>query len=171
MLLGGFVQRDIRPPKSSKSDDRYALFLAGVSTIPWAGAILAEALKRRWPSRFEKAHKAWLSEITTQSNQSARDLSTIRKIEEGSNANGHYRRFGDGVLEVEAQVCIDLDNGTALSVAFPAAFSRAPIVQTFDESHGLKPTKVTPNGFTFTLKNGVYRDTIIFRYRAFGRWH
>ena len=159
----------IKPPKHTKSDDIYVLFFVVISMIPWAGSILAEALKRRWPSKFEKAEARWRMDITAQGNRTAQEFQKHRSIEEGVNANGSWRRTGDGMQEIEATVEIAHEYGDSISTTFPAAFAKPPIIQTFDESHPMKVAKVTSYGASYRLVDCAYRETITFRYRGIGR--
>ncbi|MBN7807082.1 hypothetical protein JZX86_17150 [Agrobacterium rosae] len=165
------LHNEINPPKPCKSDDLYAVFFAAVSMFPWVGPILAEALKRRWPSKFEKILAQWHEDSTAQINYAAKAISTLEAVEEGANANGSYRIIGNTILEVEANVEAAHDYGDTLSVTFPAAFARPPIIQIFDESHSLKVATVTRYGVSLKLLDRVYQETVTFRYQANGRWH
>lgn len=160
----------LEPPKPDKSDHCYGLFFATLSIIPCIGPPLAEALRRRWPSKYENALTNWRIEKTAQGNHSAITLDNLQNIEHGSNSNGSYRRFGNGTLEVEGSFKGTLGYGKIISVTFPAAFAEPPFVQTFDESHGLKIERVTPHHASFKIMGQAFEETITLRYRALGSW-
>ena len=160
----------LKSPKPEASDDRYAVFFAAISMFPWIGPILAEALKRRWPSKFEKELSKWHFESTVQINASARMLRILQAVEEGENANGKYRRIGDGMQEIEANVSYIPEFSGTISLTFPAAYAKPPIIQIFDESHSLQIVAVTESCAHLKLTDKLYKATVTFRYRAIGRW-